>query len=108
MTISTTARAGSTGGVAFGAGGPRLPFLELLVLGAVLTTLLGLRLNLGRPFRKLLAAALVLLAICLSGCGAGGGTSTPKTGTPAGTYDLSVWAASGTLDAHASVTLVVQ
>ena len=109
MTISTTARAGSTGGVAFGAGGPRLPFLELLVLGAVLTTLLGLRLNLGRPFRKLLAAAvLILLAICLSGCGAGGGTSTSKTGTPAGTYNLSVWAASGTLDAHASVTLVVQ
>jgi hypothetical protein len=58
-----------------------------------------------------LAAMLLLVALGLASCGGGSsGTTTtpPVTGTPAGTYSITVTATSGSLSHQAVVTLNVQ
>jgi hypothetical protein len=107
VTLSTTARQGSLGAMARGAGGPVPPFLAFLLAAAA-----SLALSFGTGSgpaarRRLAAAALVLLAIGLAGCGAGGGSSPADEGTPAGTYYVAIKATSGSLSAQTSVTLVV-
>jgi hypothetical protein len=51
-------------------------------------------------------------AVFLAGCGGGGGATTQKptasSGTPAGTYTITVTATSGSTSPHASLALVVQ
>jgi len=60
------------------------------------------------PFRRrLAAAAMICLIIFIGGCSAGGGDQ-PDTGTPAGTYQITVRGTTGTLSVSTTVTLVVQ
>ena len=63
----------------------------------------------GRPFRcRLAAGALVFLIGLLAGCSAGGdGGNPPTSGTPPGTYQITVRGESGSLTVSTTVTLVV-
>jgi hypothetical protein len=64
--------------------------------------------------RVALSACLVLMPIAaatlLGGCGGGGGSSPapPVTGTPAGTYTITVTATSGSTTGKTTLTLIVQ
>jgi hypothetical protein len=60
--------------------------------------------------RRRLRPLAMLAVLCLvAGCGGGGGsTPPPVTGTPAGTYRITITAASGTETAATIVTVVVQ
>jgi hypothetical protein len=62
-----------------------------------------------RPVRRRLApAAMVFLIILLAGCSAGGdGDAPPPTGTPKGTYQVTVRGESGSLTVSTAITLVV-
>ena len=67
----------------------------------------------GRWRRGAAVASLALLLLILTSCGGGGGggsTSGPSAlpGTPAGTYNVTVKAVSGSLTHSTPVTLVVQ
>lgn len=114
LTVSTTARTSAT---------LAAPPSSQRSNGLLATRLLG-GLNLGVPAIVLLAgrrkrksavtvrvamfALLLLLTICLAGCG---GTPTPPTnsgGTPAGTYSLGISSASGATQTLTPATLVVQ
>jgi len=58
--------------------------------------------------RRIAAAALVLLAIGLAGCGAGGTNEPQDQGTPAGTYTIQVRGISGGLTVITPISLVVR
>ncbi|NLH76317.1 MAG: hypothetical protein GX465_04695, partial [Acidobacteria bacterium] len=53
------------------------------------------------------AGLLAVLIVAAAGCSAGGGGGGGDTGTPAGTYEITVEATSGSLEVRDSVTLVV-
>jgi C1A family cysteine protease len=110
LTVSTGARQGSAGAAIFADRWLGPPLGTLLAVAALLTSLaLVLGHGDGAPWRRRLAASLlVLIAVGLSGCGAGGGTSDTDKGTPAGTYSLTIKGSSGSLSVEASVTLVVE
>lgn len=104
MTLTTTKR----GGAAPGPQWPQVPGpLALKLLATVLLaafTLLAMR-RAARTRRwaaYLPIVALLLAATVISGC------TTAAQGTPAGTYPVTVTAASGTLTHSVTVTLIVQ
>jgi len=74
-------------------------------------TFLGLGIGTGRR-RKWVIAVCCLAVFALAGfqlaCGGGSGTTTPPTGTPAGTYAITLTGTSGTASHASSMTLVVQ
>ncbi len=83
------------------------PWLAALLLTLLLAVEAGTRQR--RAGLVLAAGLLVLLTwTACGGGGGGGGTTPPPTGTPAGTYTITVNAKSGSLTHPASVTLVVQ
>lgn len=82
------------------------PWLAALLLALLLTVMAGMRQR--RAGLVLAAGLLVLLTWTACGGGGGGGGPPPPTGTPAGTYTITVSAKSGSLTHPASVTLVVQ
>jgi uncharacterized protein YceK len=94
-----------------------LPLSALAVILLVVTLLAATQSPAGRlrVARVALSACLVLMPIMaatlLGGCG-GGGSSTPPpppvTGTPAGTYTITVNATSGSTTAKTQLTLIVQ
>jgi hypothetical protein len=110
LALSTKSRAGAAMG-GLSASSARIPPAWGLLL---LLPALVLALRAGRPgrpglARRYLAAAALVCALALAGgCGAGGtGTDSPGQGTPAGTYEITVKATSGSLTASTTVTLVV-
>jgi hypothetical protein len=114
LTLRTTARTGAAAGGLFAvlpAAPPSAGALLLLIpaLGLLMHRVRtwGMMLRVAR--RWLAAAALVCLMVLISGCGAdgGGGGGTPSTGTPAGTYTITVRGTSGSLAVSTQVTLVV-
>src|SRR5215469_3570838 len=74
-------------------------------------TFLGLGMGAGRR-RIWVIAVFCLLAFALAGfqlaCSSGSGTTTPPTGTPAGTYVITLTGTSGSASHATSLTLVVQ
>jgi C1A family cysteine protease len=110
MTLTTTARGTVLAAAAAGPAGPAATGLGLVLLFAAFAWPPLLR----RPAaarvparRRLAAAALILLAVGLAGCGAGGSDDNSNQGTPAGTYSIIVRGTSGGLTAQGTVTLVV-
>jgi len=57
--------------------------------------------------RWLAACALVCLVILIGSCSAGGGDDNNYTGTPKGTYQISVQGTSGNMTIPTVVTLIV-
>jgi len=112
LTLRTTSRAAAATGATFGSAGPIPTAAALLFL--VSARLLWARFRRPVPtrlsWRRLTAAAvLICVAILIGGCSAGGGGGDkPSPATPAGTYQIQVRAASGSLSVSTSVTLVVQ
>lgn len=112
LTLKTTSRTGAAAGgtAALPGGGPYGPGL---LSAAALALLAATALRWGRTrrlVRGLLAAgALIGLAILISSCSTGGGNgNNTDTGTPAGTYVVSVSGVSGTLTVSTTVELVVR
>ncbi len=92
-----------------------LPLSVLAVLLLIVTLLAATQSPAGRLrfARVALSACLVLMPIVaatlLVGCGGGSSSSTPPvTGTPAGTYTITVTATSGSTTATTPLTLIVQ
>ena len=81
------------------------PWLAALLLTLLLAVMAGTR---QRRAGLVLATGLLVL-LTWTACGGGGGTTPPPpSGTPVGTYTITVNAKSGSLTHPASVTLVVQ
>ncbi len=110
LTLATRARQASGAGMMSRKAGPGPPgSILLLLITVVLSWSLAhktARRRLGR--RCLTAGVLICLAVLISGCSAGGDGNSPGTGTPAGTYQVSVQGTSGTLAVSTTVTLVVR
>jgi hypothetical protein len=93
-----------------------LPFSALAMLLLIATLLAATQSSAGRLrfARVALSACLVLMPIVAAtlivGCGGGSSSTTPPpvTGTPAGTYMITVTATSGSATANTQLTLVVQ
>jgi sugar lactone lactonase YvrE len=94
-----------------------LPLSALAVILLMVTLLAATQSPAGRlrVARVALSACLVLMPIMaatlLGGCGGGGSSTTPPppvTGTPAGTYTITVNATSGSTTAKTQLTLIVQ
>jgi hypothetical protein len=107
VAVTTTPRTGGTGGITYHVGipgGPALPSLVMLTAFAICLL----------KRRAMLALGAALLLFVLS-CGGGGGTSFMggggsgggTTGTPAGTYPMTVTATSGTLVQTVQFSLTV-
>jgi hypothetical protein len=112
LTLSTRARAGSNAGGLISASATAPPVLGFLLLLPTLGMLLlggrGRAMLAQAARRRLAAAALVCLSLLIGGCLAdGGGGDLPGTGTPAGTYTITIQGASGGLNVSTQVTLVV-
>ena len=110
LTLKTTARPAAAGWMSAAAGliPPALGLL-LLVPALGLLFLRGREIPSKPTRRRLAAAALVCLLLFIGGCSADGdGVAPPSTGTPAGTYQVTVRGSSGNLTVSTQVTLVVQ
>jgi hypothetical protein len=110
LTLTTKARTeASTGGV-FVATGHVPPALGLLIL----IPAIGLWFRFGRPVpvrlsgHWLAAGALICLIVLIGRCSAGDTPTPPPTGTPAGTYQITVRGESGSLKTSTMVTLIVR
>jgi len=110
LTLRTTARTSALGLAAVGPAGLIPPAVGLvLLLAAFGAWALARRTPVRAPAcRRLAAAALVLLAIGLAGCGAGGTNEPQDQGTPAGTYTIQVRGISGGLTVITPISLVVR
>lgn len=112
LTLKTKAPSGDAAGLAAGAAGPLAAALGVvLIAGTAIPGAGSRRLVRRKPSRRAAAAcALAFLALALAACGAGGGGDDhqPTGGTPAGTYNITVNATSGTLTVSTVVTLVVR
>jgi hypothetical protein len=93
------------------------PLAILLLLFWIATSKRTARLGEGHAWPGKLAHAMPALALCLamvlvSGCGGGGGTTPPPpppvTGTPPGTYTLTVTAVAGSVTHTQQLTLTIQ
>jgi ABC-type glycerol-3-phosphate transport system substrate-binding protein len=85
----------------------------LLLITTVLAAIsMRHRLAQGRRLKPALALGALLLLAALFGCGGGGGSGPPivqnPQGTPAGTYTVTVNAASPNANASTPVTLIVK
>jgi hypothetical protein len=110
LTLTTTAASSSAGGLLSGPAGYGPPALGLLAFGLILFLWSGIRKyfpwRLNR--RWLAACALVCLVILIGSCSAGGGDDNhSNTGTPKGTYQISVQGTSGNMTVPTVVTLIV-
>jgi C1A family cysteine protease len=113
LTVTTTARTSAGAGAASATegGGPSsgpLTGLGLAVLAALLIA--GSRL-IGRPAsarRWLAAAAALALVVFIAACATDGGGGSSNDGTPAGTYQVGVRGASGSMVVSTQVELVVR
>jgi len=112
LTLTTKARSGSATGAALGPPGPWLGALGLIL--AAWALYFGpkplKRLNRSRVRRRLTAASIGLLVLVLASCGVGGdGGQVPEdSGTPAGTYQITVRATANNLVVTTPVTLTVR
>jgi Divergent InlB B-repeat domain len=89
---------------------PRGPLAPPLPLGLVLGAVLSITLLVSHPrARRILGAAGVVgLFVMLAGCGSSSPGVNPNTGTPAGSYNVSIQAVAGTFTAGTTVTITVQ
>jgi hypothetical protein len=111
LTLTTKTSSSATGASLVGATGFGPPALGLCFLTIAL--LLGNAVRRWIPWRIrrrcLAVCALVCAVILIGSCGGGGGNNTPPyTGTPKGTYQVSVLGTSGNMTASTTVTLIVQ
>lgn len=112
LTLTTTAASsasGSASGSLSGAAGYGLPALGLLAFSLTLSLWGGVRKYFPRCLNRrwLAACALVCLVILIGSCSSGGDDNPPNTGTPKGTYQISVQGTSGNITVPTVVTLVV-
>lgn len=112
LTLTTKARTGVSAAGLFAASSAALPsagalLLLIPTLGLLIHLAWGRGMTLKAARRWLAAAALVCLIVLISGCGADG-DGTQSTGTPAGTYTITVRGTSGGLMVSAAVMLVVR
>jgi Glycosyl hydrolases family 39/Bacterial Ig-like domain (group 2) len=101
--ITTTARSLA---VATPSGAELTALLATLALPLLVVTPAGRR----RSRTTLLTAGTLLLIVIMTGCGGGGGSNSPPpppTGTPAGTYSLTITATAGQTTRTAEITLKV-
>jgi uncharacterized repeat protein (TIGR01451 family) len=114
MTITTTARSAAAGGIE-----PlinRLPFLLAATLSFAMLLIFGhyFRRDKLRGFKPTFGLAGLLLACFLAIAGCGGGSNPPPppppnvTGTPAGTFSITITGTSPTNTASSQVTLTVR
>jgi uncharacterized repeat protein (TIGR01451 family) len=114
MTITTTARSAAAGGIE-----PlinRLPFLLAAILSFAILLVFGhyFRRDKLRGFKPAFGLAGLLLACFLAIAGCGGGSNPPPppppnvTGTPAGTFSITITGTSPTNTASSQVTLTVR
>jgi hypothetical protein len=90
-----------------GAVGPlAIPWVVWLLMLATLSFLVAMRRRRVR-FSLAVLAATALLTIAWVACGGGGGATTTTSGTPAGTYTLTLTATSGSLTNSTTVSLTV-
>jgi len=117
LSISTTAHSAASLPVSPRGTMPTLPAsrMWIIVLGAILAMLGLLPSRKGRLAQQLVLASLLLMAAGLTACGMSGtGTApsgpqiNPATGTPAGTYPITVTATSGGVSHATTVTLTVK
>jgi hypothetical protein len=110
LTLTTQAASGSTGGAIFRSTGFVPPALGLLLI--ILALFIWDRFRepvLNKHFRRwLTAGALVCLIVLVVSCSAGGDGNPPITGTPPGTYQVSVRGQSSCLTVSTTVTLIVR
>ncbi|HSK44268.1 MAG TPA: hypothetical protein VLA83_10325, partial [Candidatus Binatia bacterium] len=107
MTITTTARSAVVGAIDFPRN--RLPFLVAVILSFTLLSGFAFHIRAGRSrgFKPALGMAGLLLACAVAIAGCGGGSHPPGTGsgTPAGSYQITVTGSSPTNTASSVVTL---
>ena len=110
LTLATQAASGSAGGAIFRSTGFVPPALSLLLIILALFIWVSFREpGLNKHFRRWLAAgALVCLMVLVVSCSAGGDGNPPSTGTPSGTYQVSVRGQSSCLTVSTTVTLIVR
>lgn len=110
LILTTKARQNSGVGAMSGSTGLVPPALGLLLFIPALLLWFLFRHPYPRRFarHRLAAGALICLVVLLSGCGAGEDVAPPVTGTPAGTYPISVQGTSGNLTVSTTLTLVVK
>lgn len=105
LTLTTTARPVTTGRLQQ----LRVWYAAILPIGGL--TFLGLGVGSTRR-RRWFIGSFVVLVFVLAGlqlaCSSGSGTTTPPTGTPAGTYPITVTGTSGSASHGVRMTLVVQ
>jgi hypothetical protein len=110
LTLKTTARKDSGGGAALAASALIPPVMGLFILAFAVGWLcyfLG-RIH-AKPFKRWATAVILIgVTILIAGCSAGGGNPPLADGTPAGTFQITVQAASGSLVMTTPVTLVVR
>jgi hypothetical protein len=111
LNISTTVRPPAAASL-FQHGGPLAP-LSATWLPVSGLALLGMSIGGKMSRKRRLLAGLVVgtflsLMLLQAGCGSGSTTPTPVSGTPAGTYPITITATSGTVPHSATVQLVVK
>jgi len=84
-----------------------LPYLVVAMLMLALLSLLARTRRLRLAFMLPLATLLALMLLQATGCSSGSSSPPPVTGTPAGTYTVTVTGTSGSITHSATVTLVV-
>jgi hypothetical protein len=110
LTLKTTAREDAGGGAALAASAQIPPALGLFILASAFGCFCCFLGRIHAKSFKRWATAVILIGvmILIAGCSAGGGDPPPADGTPAGTFQITVQAVSGSLVMTTPVTLVVR